>query len=112
MPNESPSHGAFSLVTNPADAVASPRGWHTTGTTSYTVTRGNNGYAYTDRDVIAAGSSCGTTPGCNQPDPGSSPDGGANLVFDNAFDAGTGRHAATPRPPSRTSSTGATSSTT
>ncbi len=79
MPNESPAHGAFSLAVNPADPVASPQGWHQTGSTSYTITRGNNGYAYRDSDGNA-----------NTPDPGSSPDGGASLVFDNAFDPAQG----------------------
>ncbi|HEX9952259.1 MAG TPA: M36 family metallopeptidase, partial [Rubricoccaceae bacterium] len=74
MPNESPSHGAFSLVANPADAQASPNGWHDTGAAQYTVTRGNNAYAYLDRDAN------------NAPDAGSSPDGGAGLVFDFPFD--------------------------
>ncbi len=90
MPFESPNHGPFSLVVNPADPVASQNGWHDIGAVQYTITRGNNAYAYTDREPIAAGSTCQLTPGCNQPDPGSSPDGGANLVFDNAFDPAQG----------------------
>ncbi|HEX8298450.1 MAG TPA: M36 family metallopeptidase, partial [Rubricoccaceae bacterium] len=78
MPNESPSHGAFSLVANPANAQASPNGWHDTGTTQYTITRGNNAFAYLDRDAN------------NQPDASSSPDGGAGLVFDFPFDPAAG----------------------
>ncbi|HEX8386884.1 MAG TPA: M36 family metallopeptidase, partial [Rubricoccaceae bacterium] len=74
MPAESPSHGAFSLVVNPADPEASPNGWHDTGAAQYTITRGNNGYAYLDRDQN------------NSPDAGSSPNGGAGLVFDFPFD--------------------------
>ncbi len=74
VPFESPSHGPFSLVANPADAVASPNGWHDTGTTQYTITRGNNGFGYADRD------------GNNAPDAGTSPDGGASLVFNAVFD--------------------------
>jgi hypothetical protein len=54
--------------------VASPRGWHDDGERSYVVTRGNNVHAYADADAD------------NQPDPGSSPDGGPGLVFDFAFD--------------------------
>ncbi len=73
MPNESPNHGAFALVTNPANATASPQGWHSDGTNSYTITRGNNAYAYDDR--------------ANLDVPGTSPDGGAGLVFDFPFDA-------------------------
>ena len=76
FPFESPSHGDVALVSDPADAVASPNGWHDTGATTYTVTRGNNVYAYLDRDAN------------NQPDPGSSPDGGAGLVFDFPFTEG------------------------
>ena len=89
-PTESPAHGAVSLVVNPADAAASPRGWHDTGAAQYTVTRGNNAYAYTDREPIAEGASCAATPGCNLPDAGSSPDGGAALIFDTPFDASAG----------------------
>src|SRR5690606_15927904 len=62
-PVESPSHGPRSLVVNPADPTASPDGWHDDGVTSYTTTRGNNVYAYEDRN--------------NANVPGSSPDGGA-----------------------------------
>ncbi|KAJ3332287.1 hypothetical protein HDU91_003127, partial [Kappamyces sp. JEL0680] len=32
----------FSKVVDPANAKASPKGWHSDGTTSYTVTQGNN----------------------------------------------------------------------
>jgi len=35
-------------VSNPADTAASEFGWHSTGTTSYTVTRGNNAIAQTN----------------------------------------------------------------
>ena len=73
-PFESPSHGPFSLAVNPADPTASPNGWHDTGATQYTITRGNNGFGYADRNDD------------NQPDAGSSPDGGAGLVFDAVFD--------------------------
>jgi extracellular elastinolytic metalloproteinase len=38
--------GGFQLLTDPADTTASPKGWHTVGSTTYTVTRGNNVNAY------------------------------------------------------------------
>lgn len=43
-----PSEGSRSTLTNPQDTTASPFGWHSTGTTSYTVPRGNNGIAQTN----------------------------------------------------------------
>ncbi len=70
-PFESPNHGPDSLVTDPADAIASPFGWHDTDGVAgaeYTITRGNNVFAYEDRDA--------------DNNPGFSPDGGPNLVFD------------------------------
>ena len=73
-PFESPSRSDFVLVADPEDPVASPLGWHNDGSTAYTITRGNNAYAYTDSD------------GNNIPDPNSAPDGGAELVFDFVFD--------------------------
>ncbi len=72
LPTESPNHGPHELVTDPADATASPFGWHDTDgdiDPEYTITRGNNVYAYEDRD--GNGSSDGTEP-----------DGGASLIFD------------------------------
>ena len=74
LPFESPNHGAFALVANPADVAASRNGWHDTGTAQFTTTRGNNANAYLDRD------------GNNVPDVGGAPDGGANLVFNAPFD--------------------------
>ncbi|RZK63307.1 MAG: T9SS type A sorting domain-containing protein [Hymenobacter sp.] len=68
---ESPIHGARQLVLNPADAIYSPYGWHDTNGVAgaeYTITRGNNAYAYEDR----AGANIA----------GYSPDGGSNLEFD------------------------------
>lgn len=68
MPVESPNHGGRTLVTDPADATASPFGWHDTNGASgaeYTYTRGNNVYAYEDGN-----------------NPGFSPDGGSSLNFD------------------------------
>jgi hypothetical protein len=84
MPVESPSHATppapadgRTLAANPSHPTASPYGWHdTNGSTGpeYTVTRGNNVYAYTDIDAN------------NLPDPGSSPDGGGALFFDAPLD--------------------------
>ena len=71
LPTEAPSFGPSSLRLDPSDAVASPYGWHDTdGITGaeYTITRGNNVYAYDD---IA-----------NQDAPGTSPDGTSSLLFD------------------------------
>ncbi|MEP7110803.1 MAG: M36 family metallopeptidase, partial [Ferruginibacter sp.] len=55
-PAESPIHpgGAHTLVTDPWMAWsgnATSLGWHDDGTTSYSNTRGNNVYAYEDRDA-------------------------------------------------------------
>ena len=68
---ESPNHGPHSLVSEPADMLASPYGWHDTNGApgaEYTITRGNNVHASEDRDGDNA--------------PGYSPDGGNNLIFD------------------------------
>ena len=51
LPIESPSYGTRQLITNPADAKASPFGWHDTDGIpgpEYTITRGNNVHAYLD----------------------------------------------------------------
>ncbi|MBX2980594.1 MAG: T9SS-dependent M36 family metallopeptidase [Flavobacteriales bacterium] len=74
FPTESPSHGDHVLVLDPSDATASPFGWHnTTGspTPQYTITRGNNVYAYEDL--------------ANNNFPGYSPSGGPTLLFDFAY---------------------------
>ncbi len=71
-PTESPSHGGRSLAVNPADAVASPFGWHDTDGApgaEFTVTRGNNVHAYRDADADGT------------PEAGESPDGGRGLAF-------------------------------
>jgi extracellular elastinolytic metalloproteinase len=47
-PVSDPSEGSRSTVSNPQDAAASEFGWHSSGTTSYTVTRGNNAIAQTN----------------------------------------------------------------
>ncbi len=78
LPAESPIHGARSVVTNPADPIASPFGWHDTDGVDgaeYTITRGNNVHAYQD------------TSGLNS-SIGDEPDGGPNLNFDFSFDPG------------------------
>ena len=77
LPYESPNDGDRSLITNPADATASPYGWHDTDGASgaeHTTTQGNNVHAYQDQDNN------------NQPDLGSSPNGGADLTFDFPLD--------------------------
>lgn len=71
FPTESPSHGPHTLVTNPADPVASPFGWHDVNGidgAEFTTTQGNNVQAYEDMD--------------NDDLPGYSPDGGGSLNFD------------------------------
>ncbi|MEM9293527.1 MAG: M36 family metallopeptidase, partial [Acidobacteriota bacterium] len=78
-PAESPNHvtplppaDGRVLVTDPANATASPFGWHDTNGAAgaeFTTHRGNNAYAYDDRDNN------------NQP-PSSQPNCGASLVCD------------------------------
>lgn len=70
---ESPLYGDRIIVENPADSVASPYGWHDTDGTpgaEHTITRGNNVYAYADRDED------------NQADMEDLVDGGDSLTFD------------------------------
>jgi len=77
LPLGSPSDGDRTIVSNPANALASPFGWHDTNGVAgaeSTLTIGNNVDAYADRSDD------------NQPDPGSRPDGGAGLDFDFAID--------------------------
>lgn len=77
FPSESPNDGPQILVSNPADADASPFGWHDTDGApgvEFTITRGNNVHAYFDQDAN------------NQPDAGADADGGAGLDFDFAAD--------------------------
>lgn len=76
FPNESPKHEAREVIVDPADIDASPFGWHDTDGVDggdLTNLQGNNVHAYSDRDNN------------NTPD-GGQPDGGAELVFDFAFD--------------------------
>ncbi|MBP8000003.1 MAG: M36 family metallopeptidase [Chloroflexi bacterium] len=73
-----PPADARVLVNNPANALASPYGWHDTNGAAgaeFTITQGNNVYAYVDAALPA-----------DSPDPGSAPDGGAGLVFDFPLD--------------------------
>ncbi|HEY3385208.1 MAG TPA: M36 family metallopeptidase, partial [Saprospiraceae bacterium] len=75
-PYESPDHGPRTLVTNPADTIASPYGWHDTNGQpghEYTITRGNNCFSYQDRDNTGYSSQ-------------DEPDGGPDLHFDFPFD--------------------------
>ncbi|CAM3379627.1 M36 family metallopeptidase [Aequorivita lipolytica] len=67
LPLESPYYGARTIVIDPADATASPFGWHDTNGAAgaeFTVTRGNNANAYEDGN-----------------NPGYQPDAGSNLDF-------------------------------
>lgn len=75
LPLEHPGQGSDTLVVDPADAQASPLGWHDTGSTQYTDTRGNNVFAQEDTDANNTG--------------GRRPDGGAELDFDFPIDLGT-----------------------
>lgn len=71
MPVESPNHGNRTLVATSGDPNASPFGWHDNNGLAgeeFTITRGNNVYAYDDID--------------DNNSPGFSPDGGASLEFD------------------------------
>ncbi len=68
LPLEAPTFGSRSMVNNPWLAGTSPDGWHNDGTNQYTITRGNNAFAYEDLS------------GTNTP--GFSPDGGVNRIFD------------------------------
>ncbi|MDY0930603.1 T9SS-dependent M36 family metallopeptidase [Chryseobacterium sp. CFBP8996] len=74
LPAEAPTFAARSLVTNPWILASSPEGWHSNGTTHYTTTRGNNVYAYDDKDA-------------NENTFGISPDGGATRNFNFPYDA-------------------------
>ena len=73
-PLEAPNFGSRTLLTDPYDITASPYGWHDVNGIAgedYTITRGNNVYAYEDAN--------------NDNLPGYSPDGGVNLDFDFPF---------------------------
>ena len=73
---ESPNHGTRTIITDPAEAVASPFGWHDINGAAgaeFTITRGNNVHTYDDLD------------GDNNTS-GYSPDGGDSLNFDFSLD--------------------------
>ncbi|AZB02047.1 T9SS C-terminal target domain-containing protein [Chryseobacterium joostei] len=74
LPIEAPTFGPRSIVNNPWILASSPEGWHSNGTNHYTITRGNNVYAYDDKDNDEATF-------------GTSPDGGATRNFNFAYDA-------------------------
>lgn len=72
---ESPIHGDFQVIQDPAHAGASPFGWHDTDGVAgaeFTITRGNNVHAFQDRDGDRESS-------------GDEPDGGAELQFNFPF---------------------------
>jgi uncharacterized repeat protein (TIGR01451 family) len=76
-PMESPLDGSRKIVTDPADPLASPYGWHDTNGQpgeEYSITAGNNTYSY--QDTINAGFTHGDEP-----------DGGPGLNFDFPFDS-------------------------
>ncbi|TWI02397.1 putative secreted protein (Por secretion system target) [Flavobacterium tiangeerense] len=81
---ESPNHGAFQLLTNPANTKASPFGWHDIDGQAgpdFTITRGNNVWAKEDfmaDNAITA----------------YSPNGGPSLIFDYPY-GGTSVEAST-----------------
>jgi len=77
LPIESPIFGQRQQVSSSATANASPYGWHDTDGVAgadYTITRGNNAFAYDDRKG---------TPSKDYP--GISPDGGTSLIFDYSY---------------------------
>ncbi len=80
LPVQSPNHGDRELVSSPANAVASPFGWHDTDGTvgaDFTITRGNNVHAY--QDIFGQNTSSGDEP-----------DGGDFQDFDFPLDLGPG----------------------
>jgi uncharacterized repeat protein (TIGR01451 family) len=79
IPAESPIDGTRALMSNLADAKASPYGWHDTNGfigAEFTTTRGNNSYAYLDVNKD------------NAPDT-TKTEGGANLIFNFPFSSTT-----------------------
>ena len=75
LPIEAPTFGSSNLLINPDTQVGSPFGWHDTNGiegAEYTITRGNNVYAYDDLQNLDM--------------PGYSPDGGVGLNFHFPFD--------------------------
>ncbi len=74
LPAESPIHGPQVLTEDPMILSSSPLGWHATSSQNWTITRGNNVWAYSDTDG-------------NDISDGTEPDGGTELFFDFAYDA-------------------------
>jgi extracellular elastinolytic metalloproteinase len=77
LPIESPSFGPRTVVSDPADAAASPYGWHDLNGAAgadTTITMGNNVHAYLDVDNDNVSDSF-------------EPDGGSSLNFDFPFNA-------------------------
>ena len=75
LPVEAPSFGGRTLLSDPANDNASPYGWHDINGAAgaeYTITRGNNVYAYEDTNANDS--------------PGLSPEGTATLNFDFPLD--------------------------
>ena len=78
VPKDSPLDGPRTIEANPADAIASPFGWHDTDGSAgaeFTDTRGNNVFAQEDRDNNNTG--------------GFRPAGGASLDFQFPLDLAT-----------------------
>jgi extracellular elastinolytic metalloproteinase len=76
MPSEYPDDGPRVVAVNPANATASPFGWHDTNGAAgaeSTLTEGNNVEAYQDQDADS------------NPEAGEQPDGGATLDFTGAL---------------------------
>ena len=76
LPAESPNHGSRAIATDAQFPQASPYGWHDTNGVNgpeYTITRGNNTYAYQDKDD-------------DDSSDGDDTDGGTALQFDFPID--------------------------
>ncbi|RKP27393.1 Fungalysin metallopeptidase-domain-containing protein [Syncephalis pseudoplumigaleata] len=73
--NNNPADTPRELVDNPADATASPAGWHDQGTRRFTTTIGNNVYAQENLNGTASW------------EMNRRPDGGSKLVFDYPYEA-------------------------
>ncbi|GIV30955.1 MAG: hypothetical protein KatS3mg029_0306 [Saprospiraceae bacterium] len=56
-PVEAPTFGSRVYIGTSGDPVASPMGWHYDGNVQYLITRGNNVYAYEDKNNVNAGTS-------------------------------------------------------
>ncbi|MFS4430877.1 T9SS-dependent M36 family metallopeptidase [Chryseobacterium sp. S90] len=68
LPVEAPTFGNRTLTNDPWILTASPEGWHSDGTNHYTITKGNNVYAYVRNEIADY-----------------SPDGGTSRIFDYPF---------------------------